>query len=74
MIKVYFRIWNFGTVTTAKGALVIGGYSNDHIVATVACYNKSGWSRLDDLQSARSDHRAIINGEKVYVIGGTGKT
>ena len=41
-------------------------------VATVACFNNSSWSKLDDLQSIRSSHRAIINGEKVYVIGGQG--
>ena len=39
---------------------------------TVACYNRSGWSRLDDLQSPRSLGRAIVNGDKVYIIGGLG--
>ena len=60
-------------MTTAKGAIIIGGYIGDKEVATVACYSKSGWNRLDDLQSARNGHSAIINGDKVYVIGGTGK-
>ena len=67
--KFYFSIRLFATVTTGQGALVIGGYP---AVATVACYN-SGWSRLDDLQSTRYGHRAIINGDKVYVIGGSGQ-
>ena len=40
------------------------------IRATVACYNNSGWSKLDDMQSVRAYHRAIINGGKVYVVGG----
>ena len=30
----------------------------------------TGWSRLGDLQSIRRYHRAIINGDKVYVVGG----
>ena len=38
-------------------------------VATVACFNDAGWSRLDDLQASRRGHRAIINGDKVYIIG-----
>ena len=66
----YFSINSYATVTTSKGALFIGGYGDGAVVATVACYNNVGWSRLDDLQSIRRNHRAIINGDKVYVIGG----
>ena len=65
----YFSIYGYATVTTNQGALIIGGDAGPKVV-TVACYNNSGWSRLDDLQSARGNHRAIINGDKVYVIGG----
>ena len=66
---LYFSIFAYATVTTTQGALIIGGTEGSQ-VATVACYNNSGWSRLDDLQSTRQYHRAIINGDKVYVIGG----
>jgi len=38
----------------------------------VASYNEDGWKKLDDLQSARAGHRAIVNGDKVFVIGGYG--
>ena len=68
--KIYFSINGYATVTTRQGALIIGGYDGSD-VATVACYNNAGWSKLDDLQSTRVGHRAIIN-DKVYVIGGTG--
>ena len=68
--EVYYSIYNYATVTTEQGAIIIGGYDGDDAIATVACYNKSGWSRLDDLQSSRSGARAIINGDKVYVVGG----
>jgi len=65
------------TVTTVQGALIIGGSyygDNGYIpVTTVACYSRSGWSRLDDLQSPRDQGRAIINGDKVYLIGGLGQ-
>ena len=70
--KIYFSIFGYATVTTSQGALIIGGYSDDGVVTTVACYNNAGWSKLDDLQSTRYYHRAIINGDKVYVIGGLG--
>ena len=67
--KIYFSITGYATVTTSQGALFIGGYYEGD-VATVVCYNNSGWSKLDDLQSTRRYGRAIINGDKVYVIGG----
>ena len=69
LFKLYFSIYGYATVTTIQGALIIGGYDGSK-VATVACYSNSGWSKLDDLQSVRAYHRAIINGNKVYVIGG----
>ena len=69
--KICFSIYAYATVTTSQGALIIGGYDGSD-VATVACYNNAGWSRMDDLQSIRQWHRAIVNGNKVYVIGGRG--
>ena len=72
--KISFSIFAYATVTTSQGTLIIGGCIAGSLqVATVACYNNEKWSRLDDLQSARAYHRAIINGDKVYVIGGSGK-
>ena len=69
LIIFYCSIRLFATVTTARGALIIGGYDDESSVATVACYN-SGWGRFDDLQSVRHDHRAISMGEKIFVVGG----
>ena len=70
LFNIYFSISRYATVTTSQGALIIGGYDGS-LVATVACYS-AGWSRLDDLQSTRRYHRAIVNGDKVYIIGGNG--
>ena len=69
-----FSIVDYATVTTAQGALILGGwsYTLGNALATVASYNNSGWSKLDDLQSTRYGHGAIVNGDKVYVIGGVG--
>ena len=75
MITVNFSIRFYGTVTMDQGVLIIGGLTLDNgisaDVATVACYSNLKWERLDDLQSIRHGHRAIINGGKVYIIGGT---
>ena len=66
-----FSIGFYASISTGEKALIIGGYVNGSTrVATVACYSKSGWSQLDDLQSIRGNHRAIVNGDKIYVIGG----
>ena len=72
LFNIYFSISRYATVTTSQGALIIGGVGEVGEVATVACYNNAGWSRLDDLQSTRRYHRAIVNGDKVYIIGGNG--
>ena len=69
---INYSIRLFATVTTQQGALIIGGYSGggEGYVATVACYNNEGWTKLDDLHSKRDNHRAIINGDKIYIVGG----
>lgn len=71
----YFSIRLFATVTTKQGALIIAGYdvSISSNVRTVACYNSEGWNKLDDLQTGRHRHRAIVNGDKVYIVGGVGE-
>ena len=62
-------------MTTSEGVLIIGGHcwgsedSEDH-GQIVALYNDDGWKRLDDLYSKREGHRAIVNGDKIFVIGG----
>ena len=63
-------IFRYATVTTNQGALIIGGTDITGDLAMVHCYNNASWSRLNDLQSSRYAHRAIVNGDKVYIIGG----
>ena len=58
-------------MTTKKGALVIGGWDGTFL-STVARFDGSRWKKLNDLLSSRRAHRAIVNGNKVYVIGGQG--
>lgn len=74
-LNYILSISGYATVTTSQGALIIGGYCfgcTPGEVATVASYNEDGWKKLDDLQSTRYGHRAIVNGDKVFVIGGSG--
>lgn len=69
-------IYYYATVTTPLGVLILGGYGADGdeqgiAKSTVACFNNSKWSKLDGLQSPRHAHRAIVNEEKVFVVGGS---
>ena len=68
---LHFSIQYFATVTTSQGALVIGGHDGA-AVATVALYTELDWFRLNGLQSPRYGHRAIINGNQINIIGGSG--
>ena len=67
MISNEFSLFGYATVTTGQGTLIIGGHP---LMDIVACYNRSGWHQLDRLQSSRQYHRAIINGDEVFIVGG----
>ena len=67
-----FRISAYATVTTSQGAMIIGGYNGKESVTTIADYtgNASGWTQIGDLHIARNGHRAIVNVDQVFVVGG----
>ena len=52
--------------------MIIGGYNGKESVSTIADYtgNASGWTQIGDLHVARNGHRAIINVDQVFVVGG----
>ena len=61
-------------MTTSQGAIIIGGKSwgsdPEDEGRIVALYNDDGWKRLENLHSKHEGHRAIVNGDKIFVIGG----
>jgi len=54
--------------------LIIGGFFDDISSSTIARYKLSTtieeWSKIGNLQQPRSGHRAMINGNRIYVVGG----
>ena len=68
-INICSRINRYATAVTDCGALIIGGYMGSESISTIACFNRE-WSKIGDLQSTRRNHRAIVNGEQVYLVGG----
>ena len=62
----------YATVTTPKGALIIGGkWGDGQTVSENGRYNGK-WSRLTDLIGKRDYHSAVLNGNTIYILGGNG--
>ena len=67
-----FSIYFYGIVSRQDSVLVMGGLCDGVEVSRVAKFSSTGnWSRKGNLQEVRSAHRAISNGDRVYVVGGS---
>ena len=62
----------YATVTTDDGVLIIGGFDNSRAVADVALFDGTNWSSMGLLHGARTGHNAVVNADKLFVIGGEG--
>ena len=64
----------YGIVSLKDSILIIGGDCVDTISSTIARYKLSTtieeWSEIGNLQQPRYKHRAMINGNRIYVVGG----
>ena len=71
----YFSIRGYGIVSLTDAILIIGGKCDDHVsISRIAKYKLSAtieeWSEVGNLQKPRDYHRATINGNRIYVVGG----
>ena len=57
-------------VSRGSSALIIGGKCDDAISSMVAKYTNDNWEHVGNLQNPRDGHRAIINENRIYVVGG----
>ena len=62
----------YATVTTDDGVLIIGGFDNSRAVADVALFDGTNWFLMGLLHGARTGHNAVVNADKLFVIGGEG--
>ena len=76
---IYFRIRGYGVVNLNDSILIIGGKcdSDSEIAGSqsrIAKYKLTRtveeWSQVGNLQKPRDYHRAMINGNLIYVVGG----
>ena len=66
------RICNYAIVSRESSVLVIGGTCQSVYSTRVAKYTLDQWTEVGNLQKARNGPRAILNGDRMYVVGGAG--
>ena len=50
----------------------MGGQCDGSDSSLIARYIINKWERVGNLQNSRRGHRAISNGDRIYVVGGSG--
>ena len=74
VIKGFFRISNYATVSTERSVYIIGGYDNFALprsrTSAIKEFNDGRWRHAGNMAQARSYHGAIYVGGKVLIIGG----
>ena len=59
-------------VSRKDSVLILGGLCDGVEVSQIAKFSSTEkWTREGNLQAVRSAHRAISNGDRVYVVGGS---
>ena len=51
---------------------IIGGVCNGSQYSLIAKYTLDKWERAGNLQQNRYAHRSILNGDRIFVVGGYG--
>ena len=50
--------------------MIIGGLCDGSRSSLIAKYTSDTWEQVGNLQNTRSGHRAISNGNRIYIVGG----
>ena len=69
-----FSISRYGGISHRSSVLIIGGYCDGIRSSLIARYTDNKWERARNLQKSRAGHRAIANGDRIYVVGGDDET
>ena len=58
-------------MSRASSILIFGGYCDRQTDSSlIAKYTLDKWEEVGHLQQPRNTHRAISNGDRIYVVGG----
>ena len=67
-----FSISRYGVISRKSSVLIIGGYCDGINSSLIAKYTINKWEGAGNLQKSRRGHRAIANGDRIYIVGGAG--
>ena len=69
-----FSIYRYGLISRQSSVLIMGARCDGNVSSSlIAKYTIDEWERVGNLQYPRHYHRAISNGDRIYVVGGSGK-
>ena len=71
MVFLLFSIYNYGLVSRGSAILIIGGWCDDSDSSLIAKYTLDKWTKFGNLQKNKTGLRAISNGDRIYVVGGS---
>ena len=73
-MKCVFSISRYAVISLKSSVLIIGGQCDAYnaVSSLIAKYTINKWERVGNLQGPRMYHRAIANGDRIYVVGGEG--
>ena len=66
-----FSISGYGVVSRKGSVLIIGGRCDHSYSSKIYEYTLDKWTAVGNLQAGRRGHRAIANGDRFYVVGGS---
>ena len=69
-----FSIYRYGVISRKASVLIIGGICDGSASSLIAKYTIDKWESFGKLQKTRRGHRAIANGDRIYVVGGNAYT
>lgn len=61
-------------INLESSVMIIGGDCDFTITSMIAKYTNNDWEHVGNLQSPREGHRAIVNENRIYVVGGADGT
>ena len=66
----HFSINRYGVVSRKGSVMIIGGFCDGLWSSRIFEYTFDDWKSAGNLQGVRGYHRAIFNGDRIYVVGG----
>ena len=67
-----FSIYWYGLISRQSSVLIMGARCDGVSSSLIAKYTIDKWEQVGNLQHPRHYHRAIANGDRIYVVGGYG--